>query len=165
MTDIAKHVDQWLRDAHAMELQSERILGNQVKRIQHYPDLKARLEQHLSETRHQRERLENCMKRRGIDNSVIKDAAGRFGAVMQAMGSMLAEDEVVKGLMAGYTFEQMEIAAYRILVVAAGKDQDTETVRVCEQICAEEEAMAHWFENNLTGLTETFLVRDESGRR
>lgn len=163
MSDVAKNLDQWLRDAHAMEVQAEHMLEAQMKRIEHYPDLKARIEQHLSETRVQREKLEACMKRRGVSHSTMKDTAGRFSAMMQAMGNMLSGDEVVKGLLASYTFEHMEIASYRILVAAAEEDQDLETASACEQICAEEEAMASWLEDNMARLTQEFLTRDESG--
>ena len=35
---------EWLRDAHAMEAQAESMLSKQASRIQHYPELKARIE-------------------------------------------------------------------------------------------------------------------------
>ena len=163
MTQVDKNLDQWLRDAHAMEVQAEQMLTAQLKRIENYPDLSERIDQHLAETRLQREKLEACMKRRNVDTSTLKDTAGRFTAMLQGMSHMLADDEVVKGLLASYTFEHMEVASYRILVAAAEEDQDLETANVCEQICEEEEAMASWLEQNMTRLTQEFLVRDESG--
>ena len=162
MTNVDKNLDQWLRDAHAMEIQAEHMLTAQLKRIESYPDLSARIDQHLQETRRQREKLEACMKRRNVDTSMLKDTAGRFTAMMQGMSQMFSDDEVVKGLLASYTFEHMEIASYRILVAAAEADQDLETANICEQICEEEEAMATWLEENMTRLTQEFLVRDEA---
>ncbi|MCK0538410.1 ferritin-like domain-containing protein [Alcanivorax quisquiliarum] len=165
MTETAKHLDQWLRDAHAMEVQAEHMLTAQAKRLDDYPELKARVEQHLTETQAQRNQLEGCMKRRGVDASVVKDTAGRFSAMMQAMGNMLSGDEVVKGLLASYTFEHMEIASYRILVAAAEEEQDLETANICERICEEEEAMASWLETHMARFTQEFLARDEAAHR
>lgn len=105
------------------------------------------------------------MKRRGVDASTLKDTAGRFTAMMQGIGNMLSGDEVVKGLLASYTFEHMEIASYRILVAAAEEEQDLETANTCERICEEEEAMASWLETNLARFTQEFLVRDEAAHR
>ena len=107
MTDIKERVDQWLRDAHAMEEQAETMLNGQAMRIENYPTLKARMEQHLQETRSQRERLERCIERRGASASGLKDMAMKFTAMMQNLSGVFAGDEVVKGVLASYTFEHM----------------------------------------------------------
>ena len=43
-----EHYHDWLRDAHAMEKQAESMLESMAGRIDNYPDLRARIEQHLS---------------------------------------------------------------------------------------------------------------------
>lgn len=48
-----EHYHDWLRDAHAMEKQAESMLESMVSRIDNYPELRARIEQHLSETKNQ----------------------------------------------------------------------------------------------------------------
>jgi ferritin-like metal-binding protein YciE len=53
---------QWLRDAHAMEQQAESMLTAQALRLDNYPELRARIEQHIIETRHQAQKLETCLK-------------------------------------------------------------------------------------------------------
>lgn len=40
----------WLRDAYAMEKQPETMLKAQASRLENYPDVRARIEQHLRET-------------------------------------------------------------------------------------------------------------------
>jgi ferritin-like metal-binding protein YciE len=50
MADANEHLLDWLRDAHAMEQQAEQMLKAQAGRLEHYPELKARTEQHLQET-------------------------------------------------------------------------------------------------------------------
>ena len=162
MTETSDRVDQWLRDAHAMEEQAEKILRGQAKRIENYPELSARMEKHLEETIRQRERLESCMERRGTSASGTKDLSAKFTATMQNLGGVFAGDEVVKGVLASYSFEHMEIASYRILAAAAEADGDAETARLCQDICQEEEAMADWLKENMGGITTQYLDRTES---
>jgi ferritin-like metal-binding protein YciE len=50
--------------------------------------VKARIEQHLRETRGQAEALEGCIKRRGGDTSTLKDMAGKVIAFGQGMSGM-----------------------------------------------------------------------------
>ena len=139
---IDEELNQWLRNAHAMEEQAEKMLEAQSSRIKNYPELAAGIERHLAETRRQKERLEQCLERRGTSSSSMKDVAAKFTAIMQGVGGSMASDEVVKGAMASYTFEHFEISAYRALVAAAELAGDGETARVCTEICREEEAMA-----------------------
>lgn len=162
MTEAEDHLDHWLRDAHAMEKQAEQMLSAQAKRIENYPELSARIEEHLRETRAQIARLESCIERRGQSTSTMKDAAGRFAAMMQGFGGMLASDEVVKGGIASYTFEHLEIASYKALIAAADAVGDTPTRDVCAEILKEEEAMADWLAGHLDEVTVKFLARDEA---
>lgn len=159
MSDATKYVDQWLRDAHAMEKQAESILEGQVKRIENYPELAERMKAHLKETTSQRERLEACMERRGTSTSSVKDVSAKFTATMQNLGGVFAGDEVVKGLLASYAFESMEIASYRILAEAAAAEGDQETARLCKELCQEEEAMAEWLKEHTPSITTQFLGR------
>lgn len=162
MADATKYADQWLRDAHAMEKQAESILEGQVNRINNYPELAERMEAHLQETKSQRKRLEACMERRGTSTSSVKDTSARFTAMMQNLGGVFAGDEVVKGLLASYAFEAMEIASYRILSEAAAAEGDHETAKLCKEICKEEEAMADWLKDHMPAITTAFLGRVES---
>mgnify|MGYP002716823196 CR=1 FL=1 len=42
-TEAREHLLDWLRDAHAMEQQAEKMLKAQAERLEHYPELKARI--------------------------------------------------------------------------------------------------------------------------
>ncbi len=162
MADAAERLDQWLRDAHAMENQAEQMLSAQAARIEHYPELKARIERHVTETREQAAMLERCMERRGTTTSTLKDLAGRVAAMAQGIGGMFAGDEVVKGAMAGYTFEHLEIATYTALAAAAEQAGDPATAEVCRTICKQEEEMADWLRENLDPVTRQYLAREET---
>src|SRR5690606_39215762 len=106
-------ITNWLRDAHAMEMQAIQILKNQAQRIETYPDLRGRILEHLEETRAQAELLERCLERLGTTVSPFKDSAAAFVGNLQALGGAFMGDEVVKGAIGSYTFEHLEIAVYR----------------------------------------------------
>ncbi|EWG98303.1 ferritin-like domain-containing protein [Halomonas sp. BC04] len=158
-----KHLEDWLRDAHAMEKQAEKMLEAQASRLEHYPQLKTRIEQHLEETRGQTEKIEECISLLGADTSAVKDLGGKMAAFGQAMGGMMAGDEVVKGGMASYAFEHFEIASYKALIQAAEKASKPDIARICEGILKEEEAMAQWLAEHLDDTTRMFLERSEDG--
>lgn len=160
MNDINEVVDQWLRDAHAMEKQAEQMLSSQVGRLEHYPELRQRLDEHKDETQAQAERIKRCLDARGASTSTVKDALGQATAMMQGLGGIFAGDEVVKGAMAGYVFEHLEIASYRVLIQAARAVGDETTAQVCEAICREEDAMASWLYDHLPDLTRAYLARE-----
>ncbi|MEX3943833.1 DUF892 family protein [Paraburkholderia sp. BR10937] len=55
----------------------------------------------------------------GSSPSAIKDPSARMSAFMQCLGGIAVSDELVKGGMSGYVFENIEIAAYTALIAAA----------------------------------------------
>jgi len=153
----------WLRDAHAMEKQAEQMLSNTAKRIEHYPELKSKIETHLDQTRRQAELVKGCLERHGESTSTLKDTAGSIAGLGQALSGLFVSDEIAKASMASFTFEEMEIAAYKMLIAAAEECGDADTKRVCETILREEQEMAQWLDRNLPAITQQFLRRAESG--
>jgi ferritin-like metal-binding protein YciE len=159
MTKAEEDLMAWLRNAHAMEEQAVTMLEALAGRTGDYPSVKTRVEQHLAETRKQAEVLEGCIKRRGGDTSTLKVMAAKVIAFGQGMSGMFVDDEIVKGAMASYTFEHMEIAAYRVLIAAADAVGDAQTKAACERILKEELAMASDLEAQLPMLTREYLSR------
>ncbi|MER8439417.1 DUF892 family protein [Mesorhizobium sp. M1312] len=162
MSETREWLVQWLRDAHAMEEQAETMLNGQLSRLESYPELRERISLHLNETRGQAARLRTCLERMGEDTSTLKDAGGKLLAMAQSLSGVFAGDEVMKGSLASYTFEHMEIASYTILIAAAESLGETEVARACEENLREEEAMAEWLKNKLPATTEQFLARSGS---
>lgn len=161
-----KYLISWLRDAHAMEKQAENMLKAQAKRIESYPHLQKRIEQHIEETQHQAEKLERCMSSLDIDVSSVKDVGAKLAAFGQAMSGMMADDEIVKSGIASYAFEHFEIASYKAIIQAAELLSEHEVAKVCKDILKEEEAMAAWLDEHLGNTTQEFLKRsDEEGLR
>ena len=164
MATTDENLMDWLRDAHAMEEQAEKMLTATAGRLENYPEFKARVEQHIDETRKQAVLVKSCIERRGGETSTIKDMAGRVTAMAQGLSGVFVSDEVVKGALASYTFEHMEIASYTALIAAADLVGDTQTKKVCESILAEEEAMAGWLQHILPEIVQRFLSLDQTPR-
>ncbi|MBZ9856533.1 DUF892 family protein [Mesorhizobium sp. CA13] len=162
MSESREWLVQWLRDAHAMEEQAETMLNGQLNRIENYPELSDRIRQHVQETRQQAARLETCLDRIGQGSSTLKDAGGKLTAMAQSLSGVFAGDEVMKGSLASYTFEHMEIASYTILIAAAKSLGEAEVAEVCEENLHEEVAMADWLKSHIPATTEQFLARSDS---
>lgn len=162
MQESREWLIQWLRDAHAMEEQAETMLSGQESRLENYPELRSRISMHVEETKQQAARLKTCLEGLDQGSSSLKDAGGKLMATAQAIGGSFAGDEVMKGAIAGYTFEHMEIASYTALIAAAEALGETEIARVCEQNLQEEIAMAEWLQDHLPQTTEQFLARAAS---
>lgn len=163
MTNKQETLIQWLRDAHAMEEQAETMLKAQAERLDHYPELRTQIEDHIVETQGHAQLVKSCIKRLGSDTSSLKDTAAKFTAAMQGFGGMFAGDEVVKGVMASYTFEYFEISAYTALIAAAEEAGDAQTAETCSTILDEEQGMANWLEEQLPEITKKYLSLEEAG--
>lgn len=163
MTDNAHETwMMWLRDAHAMEAQAETMLNAQIGRLETYPAIRMRMEQHLRETEAQRQSLGRLLEAHGESASALKDTMGKLMAAGQGLAGIFAADEVMKGSLASYTFEHMEIATYRMLIAGAQELGLNDAVAVLEPILQQEIAMADWLSENLAPLTRSFLARSDS---
>src|SRR5690625_617559 len=158
MTEPRDHLIAWLKDAHAAEEQAVTMLDKMAGRLENYPHLKARVQQHVEESRSQADRIRGCLQRYDSDASGFKDMGTKMMGFVQGLSGVFTDDEVVKGVLASYAFEHMEIASYKILISAARTLGDVETVRVCEEILQEEIAMAKWLEDNFDGIIEKFFA-------
>jgi ferritin-like metal-binding protein YciE len=162
MATAEERLMEWLRDAHAAEEQAVTMLSGMADRIDNYPKLKKRIQQHVRQTEGHAKLVLGCIERRGGSRSVLKDTGAKMLGFGQAISGILVGDEVMKGSIASYAFEAMEIVSYRILISAAKEVGDERTARICARILREEVAMAHWLEANITGLTRQYLKREET---
>ena len=149
----------WLKDAHALELNAVQTYQNHSKDAgqKGYAELQQRLEQHLEESRTHAEQVEACIERLGGSVSKAKDMLGAVSGFVQARGSGLAADEVVKNTLGNYAAESFEIASYRSLVAAARDLGDEQTASVCESILQQEERMAEFLLAQVPVVTKGFL--------
>lgn len=163
MTDSGDIFVTGLRNAHAMEHQALSIMKPQVSRIENYPDVARRLQQHITETEGQIQRLEQVLDGLGESKSALKDAALSLGGSMAAIGHTVAPDEIVKNSFANFAFENYEIAAYKSLLALAGQTGNSKAATLLRQNLDEEIAMADWLDQNIETVTLQYASLRESG--
>ncbi|WP_404861850.1 ferritin-like domain-containing protein [Georhizobium sp. MAB10] len=152
-----------LRNAHAMENQALSIMQPQVKRIEHYPEVGQRLQEHVRETEAQQQRLETVLGQFDEGHSSLKDMALSMVGSMAALAHSAADDEILKNSFANFAFENFEIAAYKSLRTLAELGGFQSAIAVIEQNLAEEEAMARWLEEHLDSTTRRYASLSASG--
>jgi ferritin-like metal-binding protein YciE len=154
----------WLRDAHAMENQAIEILEKQANRLEHYPELRAKVRSHLEETHRHAERVERCLHQLGTDTSALKTALGKAVGTAQQLSGLFASDEVLKSGIADYAFEHYEIASYKMLIAAAAEAGEDQVGTILEQNLRDEEEMAAWLAQHLPEVTRQYLHREAAGQ-
>src|SRR4051794_22465772 len=93
-----------LRNAHAMENQALSIMKPQVARIENYPEVASRLQQHIEETEEQERRLEQLLDRFDDSASSVKDTMSSVMGSMAALGHSTSGDEILKNSFANFAF-------------------------------------------------------------
>ena len=145
----------YIEDAYGMENQIVETLEKQVKETQKFPDIQARIQQHLEATREHRSRMEARLAFYNKKPSAVKGAmTNMMGNMIGALGST-REDTLAKTARDDYVTEHMEIAAYELLIATAQAFGDLETIRACEANLRDEVAMASWLEQ---GMPRTALL-------
>ena len=154
-----------VKNAHAMENQALSIMRPQLERLEHYPDMARRLEQHIAETEGQIGRLDQILDRVDESASSLKDSfLSTFGS-MASLGHAAAGDEVLKNAMANHAFENYEIAAYLSLIASAEASGRADVVPLLEQNLGEEREMAEWIARNIPTVTQASISLSASGER
>ncbi|MGC4411034.1 ferritin-like domain-containing protein (plasmid) [Rhizobium rosettiformans] len=153
-----------LKNAHAMENQALSIMKPQVKRIENYPEIAAKLDQHIRETERQIARLEELLTSLGQDHSSLKDMALSAVGSMAALSHTVAGDEILKNSFANFAFENFEIAAYKSLIALAELAGYQGLVSSLQANLDEEIRMAEWLESNLHETTMRFAALSKAGQ-
>jgi ferritin-like metal-binding protein YciE len=152
-----------LHNAHAMETQAIQLLSRQVERLEHYPEMEAKLRAHLEESKVQRTRLEEVLHTIDEKESALKEAVLGLGGNIAALAHTTASDEIVKNTLANYMFEHFEIAAYKSLIAMSefiGHPAGAAAARASLQ---EEAAMAAWIDERIGSTTTVFMERIKAG--
>ena len=152
-----------LKNAHAMENQALSIMKPQVSRIENYPEVARRLEDHIRETEGQIGRIEELLESLGESHSSLKDMALSFTGAMAAVGHTVAGDEILKNSMANFAFENYEIAAYKSLLTIAELGGFPSATSALQANLQEEQNMAKWLDDNLRTVTMRFANLREAG--
>jgi ferritin-like metal-binding protein YciE len=139
--DLTDQVNTYLADVHALEGQSKELLAKS-KEMDVPEALAAVYAHHLQETEGHLSKLERRLDDRGATPSAIKDAMLRLGALN--WGGFFGAQPDTPAKLAGFSYavENLEIAAYELLLRVARRAGDEETVALAESILSEEKAAA-----------------------
>ncbi|EJT05713.1 ferritin-like domain-containing protein [Rhizobium sp. CCGE 510] len=154
-----------LKNAHAMENQALSIMKPQLSRIENYPEIAAKLDQHIHETEGQISRIEEVLDSLNEDHSSLKDMALSLTGSMAVMSHTMAGDEVLKNSFANFAFENFEMAAYKSLLTIAEAGGYGAASAALQANLAEEKAMAEWLDENIVSVTTKFLSLREAGEK
>ena len=154
-----------LRNAHGLEQQAIEMLERNAERLEHYPQLKARVTQHLEETRQQQAMVARVLEELGESPSTIKDTVMGLAQNVQMMVHSASSDEVLKNSYTGYAFEHFEIASYKALIAMARAAGEPRVEQMAQQILAQEEAMATWLEQHLPEIVSQYIELMPSGEQ
>ncbi len=154
-----------LRNMHALEMSAIELTERQTERLEHYPEMKARLERHHRESQEQAQRLEAIMQRLDTSASSAKNTVSSVIGNVAAALHTPAQDEVLKNTFANFSFEHQEIAAYTSLLVMAEVVGDTSAMPALRQSLSEEQAMADWIKQHIEPTTRRYLELLDQGAR
>lgn len=154
----------WLNDAHARELAMVKVLENRARETRDFPEIRARIEKHISETRWHIEVVEECLGILGVSPSMARSAMGRGVGNIQSTATGVFRDELIKSFLSDYSSEHLEIASYRCLIAAAHELNQPEIARLCEEILREEVEMAGWFADHIPEITRMSLHPVTAGK-
>jgi ferritin-like metal-binding protein YciE len=139
--DLGDTLNTYLADVHALEGQSKKLL-EKSRELDVPEGLRSVLDRHLTETEGHLAKIERRLDDRGSTPSAIKDAMLRLGALN--WGAFFAAQPDTPAKLAGFAYavENLEVAAYELLLRAARRAGDEETVTLAESILGEEKAAA-----------------------
>ncbi len=139
--DLSDQLNTYLADVHALEGQSKELL-EKSKKMDVPEALRAVFDHHLEETEGHLGKIERRLDDRGATPSAIKDAMLRLGALN--WGGFFGAQPDTPAKLAGFAYavENLEVAAYELLLRVARRAGDEETVALAESILGEEKAAA-----------------------
>lgn len=146
-TKIEGQLVEYLKDAHAMEANVDRMLDGMIRTTDDR-EIRNQLEHHKDETQRHKQRLEECLQAHGEDASTVKDIAAQGGAFMKGLVDMARSEKPGKNARDGFVTEHLEIASYELLERVAKRAGDEKVAEVARQNRADEEAMAEKIASN-----------------
>jgi ferritin-like metal-binding protein YciE len=145
--DAHKQLVKYLRDAHAMEMQSIQMLEKGIDiagDLQLSQLYRGHHSDSLEHERYVKQRLEALGERpSSVKNVAAQVAAKGLGVLAQGM-----PDTPAKLAAVAFAFENFEIASYQLLRMVAEEAEDGETIAMCDRIIPVERQAAELIETN-----------------
>lgn len=132
-------------------------LRTHAKQADEYPEIRASIEEHLAVSQRHAVEVKRCLEVLGADTSMLKTGAAKAGAFFGGMPAAMADDTVLKNLLAELATEHFEIACYTSIITAAQELGHAAIADVCETIREDEESMAELLMEALPQMTRLHL--------
>jgi ferritin-like metal-binding protein YciE len=139
--DLDSQLSTYLADLHALEGQSQKLL-EKGRELDVPEPLRSAFDHHLEETEGHLRKIEARLDERGASPSAIKDAALRLGALNWGVFFAAQPDTPAKLAGFAYAVENLEVAAYELVLRVARRAGDPQTATLLESILGEEKAAA-----------------------
>ena len=149
---LIKHLD----EAHAMEQGVLRMLDGMISTTDN-PEILQELEHHKIETEGHAQRMKARLEAHGAAPSAVRQLGGIVGALAKLPLDIVRGEKAGRNARDGFATEHMEIASYELLKRVAQRAGDDETVTACDEIIAQEQAMADTIAANWDTFAEISL--------
>jgi ferritin-like metal-binding protein YciE len=149
---LIKHLD----EAHAMEQNVLRMLDGMISTTDD-PAILQELEHHKIETEGHAQRMKARLEAHGGAPSTVKQLGGIAAALAKMPLDMVRGEKAGRNARDGFATEHMEIASYELLKRVARRAGDEETATACDEIIAQEQAMADTIAANWDKFAELSL--------
>jgi ferritin-like metal-binding protein YciE len=152
---LQEQLIKYLTDVHSTEQNAISTLRTGADSVDD-PELASAFREHLTETEEHERLLKQRLQALDAGPSMLKDVAQKGIATVTGAVANAAPDTAGKMAIQAYAFEHLEIASYRMLRQVAKRASDEKTVRIADQILAQERAAAE----KLSGLLERVADHD-----
>ena len=149
---LVKHID----EAVAMEQSVLRLLDGMISTTDD-EEIAGALRQHKLETQTHLDRMQKRLAAHGATPSFAREAGGMVGALMKSVLDLARPEKAGRNARDAFATEHMEIASYQLLKRVAQRAGDDETASACDEIIAQEQAMADTIASNWDRFAELSL--------
>lgn len=155
---LQEQLVKYLTDVHSTEQNALSTLRTGAENVDD-PELAAVFRRHLTETEEHKRLVKQRLEALDASPSTLKDVAQKSVAAVTGAVANAAPDTAGKMAIQAYAFEHLEIASYRMLRQVADRAGDQETVRVADQILAQEQGAAEQLSDLLERVADHDLQR------
>ena len=154
--NVQEQLDKYLTDVHAIELQALQQL-RAAPGIAGDEEIARVFSEHERETEDQERRVRERLEAKGTAPNKLKDVLGRLTGVPFVLFAKSQPDTTGKLVTHAYSYEHLELAAYKLLQHVANHASDEETVELASSIGAQERAMGERLAENFDRSVEVSL--------
>ena len=166
MADMSPHalLVTALKNTHAMAAESKTVCDHQLKRFDHYPEVKAFLDTRSQTLATQRARLDTVLQTMSEKTSAFKELVTSTVGTAAMLGHGATGDEVLKDYFVDAAFAGMAVTCYDSLFAIAQAVGEPDVVSALKASREEEERDYDWLVSHVTATTQSYVSLAASGQ-